>query len=319
MKLHFILNTTAKTGGASSIWKEIAEILMQEHINFEVHQTTYKGAASDIAGQLSSSPEEKVYLIAIGGDGTLNEILNGITDFDKVRLGIIPAGSGNDFVRGTGLRSGVAGFRAILESIRKEEHGHALRRMDLGEASFSGQTRLFGISAGIGLDAIVCKKALTSKLKRMLNRLHLGQLTYLLLTVQTLFSMKTAEVEITSSENENTRHVRKLIFAAAMNLYAEGGGVPMAPKADPYDGSLSLSMAYGIPKAVTFFCLPFLVAGKQTGIPGFSITASGSYSLHTDRPMTLHLDGEYGGEVTDVTFTCRRGALALLGTETRRS
>lgn len=315
MKLHFILNTTAKTGGASSVWREIHSVLMREEINFEVHPTTYPGAASDIAGQLSVSDEKAVYLIAIGGDGTLNEVLNGITDFEKVRLGIIPAGSGNDFVRGTGLRSASDGFRAILESIRSEKQGHVLPRMDLGVVSYQGKTRTFGISAGIGLDAIVCKKALTSKLKRILNRLHIGQLTYLLLTVQTLFSMKTANVELRYSENKTTRQIRKLIFAASMNLYAEGGGVPMAPEADPRDGKLSLCMAYGIPKAVTFFFLPFLVAGKQKHLPGFSILSADSFTLHTDRPVTLHLDGEYGGEVTDVTFSCRKGVLTLLGME----
>ena len=67
--------------------------------------------------------------------------------------------------------------------------------MDLGQVSWNGyeKPRLFAISAGAGLDALVCKKALKSKVKDALNKLHLGKLTYLFLTVQSLFTMQTTD------------------------------------------------------------------------------------------------------------------------------
>ena len=83
--------------------------------------------------------------------------------------------------------------------------------------------------------------------------MHLGKLTYLMLTVQTLFSMKTFGAQV--SVDEETYTYEKMIFAAAMNLHAEGGGVPMAPKSTPYDGKLSLSSAAGISKWKTFWLL----------------------------------------------------------------
>ncbi|MFR0790518.1 MAG: hypothetical protein ACLSHW_07775 [Lachnospiraceae bacterium] len=64
---------------------------------------------------------------------------------------------------------------------------------------------------------------------------------------------------------------QNMIFAAAMNLRAEGGGVPMAPDSTPYDGNISLSSASGIPKWKTFFLLPLLALGKQGGINGFDV------------------------------------------------
>lgn len=68
--------------------------------------------------------------------------------------------------------------------------------MDLGEVNFGEKKRLFAISAGIGLDALVCKKALKSTIKDILNKIRLGKLTYLVLTVQSLFTMQTADAEI---------------------------------------------------------------------------------------------------------------------------
>mgnify|MGYP000181766728 CR=1 FL=1 len=59
-----------------------------------------KGMLRKLAEQISRvKGEEPVYLLVVGGDGTINEVLNGITDFDKVRFGVIPTGSGNDFGR----------------------------------------------------------------------------------------------------------------------------------------------------------------------------------------------------------------------------
>ena len=84
-----------------------------------------------------------------------------------------------------------------------------------------------------------------------------------------------------------------MIFAASMNLPAEGGGVPMAPDASPQDGLLSLSSAAGIAKWRTFFLLPLLVAAKQEGIKGFNIRDEKGFRVVLDKPMVLHADGEY--------------------------
>ncbi len=314
--IHFIVNTTAKTGGSASVWDELKPIMDEQNIPYELHVTRFEGAATKIAKKLSKSTEDKIYLVSVGGDGTMNETINGITDFEKIRFGVIPAGSGNDFARGLGLKKSKEGLMDIIKSIEAEEAGKPLFRMDLGKVRWGkglNEERLFGISSGIGLDAIVCKKALTSKLKKVLNVLRLGRLTYLLLTVWTLFSMETAEADINLLPQKKQLHTKKMIFAAAMNLYAEGGGVPMAPSAKAADGNVTLAMAHGIPKAVTFILLPFLVVGKHEKLHGFTVKKAKEIRLHTDTPMVLHADGEYCGEVDDVTFTCLEKKLMLLG------
>jgi diacylglycerol kinase family enzyme len=243
--------------------------------------------------------------------------------FEKVRFGMIPMGSGNDFGRGLNLpKDPTENWKMIQKHILAGKD--SFRRIDLGQVTVLGQKhpRLFGISAGVGLDAIVCKKALRSGLKTFLNRIHMGKLTYILLTVQTLFSMDTADVELTYLLDETAAEkaataseactLNKMIFTAAMNLRAEGGGVPMAPNADPADGKLSVCSAYGIPKWRTFFCLPLLVAAKHEKLKAFQLKNCKSVRMSLSKPMIIHADGEYCGESAEVTFTCLPQKLKML-------
>ena len=317
-EIYFIVNEGARTGKAAGIWGKVRELLVTKEITYKAYQTKYKGHATNLAQKISSLPKEVIYLIVLGGDGTINEVLNGITDYEKVRLGVIPTGSGNDFGRGLGLpKDSKAALESILACIEQEQtQGTKPNRIDLGEVSWPGcaEPRIFGISAGAGLDAIVCKKALQSGLKKFLNKLHLGKLTYLLLTVQTLFLMDTADMTFTyHQENEETTvEESKVIFAAIMNLRAEGGGVPMAPHASFTDGKLSVCSAYGIPKWRTFLCLPFLVAARHERIKGFCVENAKQIELTISKPMVLHADGEYLGDVEQAKFCCLEGKLMLL-------
>lgn len=298
--LYFIVNETSRSGKTRQIWKDIQQSLIKADVSYEYMITQGRDHATKLASEISQRPEDNICIVVIGGDGTMNEVINGIADFDKVRFGIIPTGSGNDFGGGLDLpKSPEENLQRIISSYKAGENSY--RAVDIGLVRWGqNQKKLFGISSGIGLDAIVCKKALSSKLKNVLNKLGLGSLTYVLLTIITLFSMKTADFEISYDNNKST--LKKTIFAAAMNLRAEGGGVPMAPDANPYDGKLSISSASGIPKWITFLCLPFLVAGKHTHIKGFNLVSCREASIHSSQKMTLHADGEYVADVTDLTF-----------------
>lgn len=298
--LYFIVNETSRSGKTRQIWKDIQQSLIKADVSYEYMITQGRDHATKLASEISQRPEDNICIVVIGGDGTMNEVINGIADFDKVRFGIIPTGSGNDFGGGLDLpKSPGENLQRIISSYKAGEDSY--KAVDIGLVRWGqNQKKLFGISSGIGLDAIVCKKALSSKLKNVLNKLGLGSLTYVLLTIITLFSMKTADFEISYDNNKST--LKKTIFAAAMNLRAEGGGVPMAPDANPYDGKLSISSASGIPKWITFLCLPFLVAGKHTHIKGFNLVSCREASIHSSQKMTLHADGEYVADVTDLTF-----------------
>jgi YegS/Rv2252/BmrU family lipid kinase len=273
--------------------------------------TEYEGHATVLAREICRKEDPDICIVVVGGDGTMNEVINGMEHFERVRFAMLPAGSGNDFARGLGIRRDA---RKNLEQIVNgyEKGTSFYKKVDLGKVTWDNDahSKLFGISSGVGMDAIVCKKALHSGLKTFLNKIYLGKLTYVLLTIQTLFSMDTGE--LTAEFDGKKKKFRKLIYMAAMNLRAEGGGVPMAPKATPYDGILSVCSASGIPKWRTFFCLPILLMAKHERLKGFQMNDCKSVKIHISKPFVLHADGEYCGDVTDATFSCEAQKLHMI-------
>lgn len=301
---YFIVNLTSRSGKAAAIWESIKEYMEDTDVDYKSWVLEYEGHATQIASYICDHYEGEINMVVVGGDGTANEVVNGITDFDRVNFAIIPTGSGNDLVRGLGYEG------KPLEHLKRILSSKESRRIDIGRVIWLNdegeyKNRLFAISSGVGMDAIVCKKALTSRLKKVLNRIGLGKLTYLVITIQTLFSMHTVDAMVRyGGESEDSRNVCKLIFAAAMNMRAEGGGVPMAPDADFADGRLSVCYVSGIPKWKTFLVLPFLVLAKHKGIKGVCIEDCEAFEMNLSAPEVLHADGEYLGEVTYIRFEC---------------
>ena len=213
--LYFIVNEKSKSGNAKQIWKEIEEVLKVRNVSYQAFVSEYRGHAGKLAAEICAMDDNDICLVAVGGDGTANEVINGITDFEKVRFGVIPTGSGNDLARGLLLsKDPKNGAIHILNAMKKSREDTWC--MDLGEVNFGEEKRLFAISAGIGLDALVCKKALKSTIKDILNKIRLGKLTYLVLTVQSLFTMQTADAEIFFDREEGLQK-KRMIFTAAMN------------------------------------------------------------------------------------------------------
>lgn len=305
--LYFIVNEKSGSGRGASIWEELCAFLKEEQIPYQSWCTEYEGHATILAGELCTKRDPDIRLIVLGGDGTVNEVLNGITDFGRIRFGLIPTGSGNDFARGLGMQG------TPKEQLRKFLTTADSASIDLGRVTFptTGQSRLFAISSGMGMDALVCKNVNQSRLKHILNRIHLGKVSYLLITVYSLFTMETAGMTMTLGQ-ETPRNYPALIFSAAMNFRAEGGGIPMTPRASAADGILSVCTVNNIPKWLTFFYLPLLALGRHEGLKAVHITECMSLYLHTDTPVTVHADGEYLGEYTDVKYECLPGILRIM-------
>ena len=320
---YFIVNTKSRSGKSLGVWKNVRKVLKEAHIEFKAYETQYEGHALKLARDICKKKDEDKSLIIVGGDRTVNEVINGINDngiedFKKIKVGLIPAGSGNDFARGLGIAGNETDIiKEILEreKIAKDYKGeNYYTKIDIGQVTWKEdnleKSRLFAISSGVGLDAIVCKKTNTSKLKKILNKIRLGKLTYILFTIETLFSMTTfmADVKIKDEKFK----FNKVIFMANMNVRAEGGGVPMAPNANPADGNLHMCMANGIPKWRTFFCLPLLVMARHEGIKGFDIIDNEECEIMTDKPVVLHADGEYLADTNEVKYMCLKEKLCIL-------
>lgn len=231
---HIIVNKKSQSGRGEKLWPVIEGELERRRTEFRVYPTKYRGSARETAARLTAkgvwNPDD--VLLAIGGDGTANEAVDGITSLSDVKFGYIPTGSGNDFARGAGIPSDpLQALEAVLKGEEKE--------INIGTALLGSQKRRFLVSTGIGFDAGICHEALASKIKNTLNRLHLGKLTYVMIALRQLFYLEPFILDA-ALENGEHRSFENVLFAVAMNFPYEGGGFCFCPEADGTDDLLDV-------------------------------------------------------------------------------
>lgn len=285
--LYFILNPKAQSKGSGEVWPEISRVLHQQAIPHQVLATRYEGHAGELARAVSEK-DPLATVVAVGGDGSIHEIISGLTNLSTVTLGVIPCGSANDFARGMGIPSEIGrALRTLLD------RAHVVR-IDLGIAEKDGRKSRFAVSCGIGFDAAVCHEALASRMKDSLNGLGLGRLTYSAIAAK---QIALYEPETVTIETDGGRSFRfdDVYFVAAMNQRCEGGGLMLTPKARPDDGVLDLFVCGGLTRAGLIGSIPATRTGSHTHIPGPRYLRCRTAVIRTGKPRPIHLDGESGG------------------------
>ena len=317
-----ITNPSSRSGAAQGTGAKLSRLLEKNGIPYKMCYTAGPGDGRRIAAEISkeaSASGEEITLAVLGGDGTINEVLNGITDFSKIRFAIVPVGSANDFARGLALPENED---ELLERVAENE---VRRTLDLGRLTYLRRSdilsrlhpdvipdeQIFGYSAGIGFDAAVTEEALKSRIKDFLNKVHLGSLTYGVIGLrQMLKARKTAcDIELDSGEKI---HFDNIFFAAAMNLPYEGGGYPFAPDADGSDGKLNLLIVGNLPRARAMLSFPAAKKGKIYSIKGTYHYTCSRVRIRTAEPMWVHTDGEVSMKSDEIEFAALPGKLRLI-------
>lgn len=281
---HFIVNPNSRSGQGQLIWKDIERELKQRQIVYQVYFTRFKRHAAKIAGEITSDGAPHT-LVVLGGDGSINEVINGIHFPSQTTLGYIPVGSGNDFARGLNLPS------KPLEALDLLLSSSSTRELDIGLLQYPNRQRRFVVSSGIGYDASICHKLGVSSLKTILNRLKLGKLAYVALALDRLYHCKPQEMTVILDDE---RHInfQKTYFAAAMNLPFEGGGCKFCPSAAPDDGLLELIVIADVPKIHALAILPTVFFGKHTHLKGVHIYQCQKAEIYSSAALPIHTDGE---------------------------
>lgn len=304
---HIIINPSSCTGKGIHTWHRMKDELDRQSVPYKSYLTTHFGHGRQLAEQIcQAGSEEIIRLIIVGGDGTVNEVVNGIPDLKKVNIGFVPAGSSNDLGRSLGLsKDPIINLNNILKS-------STVRLMDIGVITGSDkkETR-FLISSGAGYDASVCQEALNSSLKTFLNHLRLGKLTYILLAIKQIFAKPFMNGAISADGGVFTEFHKILLITTMIQKY-EGGGMKMAPEADPNDGLLSICMVHGLSKLLILFLLPNLLFGRHTRFKGVETFNCRELSVRLSRSEVIHVDGECPGEVNEYKIICQHNELQLL-------
>ncbi|MEE1314312.1 MAG: diacylglycerol kinase family protein [Faecalimonas sp.] len=280
----FIVNPHARSGMGQKVWDELEALLKQKKVSYEVHFTKYQKHATALVAELTADGEAHT-LIALGGDGTVNEVVNGISDFSKIRFGYIPIGSGNDFARGMKLPSDPD---TALSYLLKKSRTKAI---NIGELSYKGKKRRFAVSTGFGFDADICHESAVSRLKFVLNKLKLGKLTYVCIALHRLLLAKPCTVKLTVNQHQKLRF-EKTFFVAIMNSPYEGGGVKFCPKAKNDDDKLDILVASNVSKLKVLCLLPLALFGLHTGFQGVTLLRCEQIEIESEKALPVHTDGE---------------------------
>lgn len=321
---YIIVNPASKSGKGEKIWSVIEPVLIQKEIEYKVFFSKKAGHVIKLVRELSvallnDNSDFILKLIVLGGDGTLNEILQGISDFDRVQLGYIPTGSSNDLARDLQLPKDPL---KILENILACEKPST---MDLGCLTYNqlsdelsrqhsnadSYKRYFVVSCGIGFDAAVCEEALASKFKNVLNKIGLGKLTYLTIALKQLIKAKKITCTVTL-DDDRAIYLPKFLFVACMNHQFEGGGFKFCPGANATDGIIDVCAVGNIPKWLVLMALPTAFFGKHYLFKGIDHYTASRIHLETSSPLWVHTDGEVTMKSCSITLSCEQNKLQFL-------
>lgn len=304
---HFIINPHSRTGKARHLWEQLRPQLTSKKVEFKEYFTERNGHATLIAQKICKDEVGIKNIIIVGGDGTANEVINGIDSYQNVVLGYIPTGSSNDLARGLKLPKDPL---AALEHILNPKH---FTYVDHGIITFndSNITRKFAVSCGLGYDATVCHEVLRSKIKKMLNKIGLGKLTYIVIAVKKIFTNIPTDAEIII-DGHKKKSVHNMIFIASMIHKYEGGGLLISPKAKPDDRKLSICLVSNIPKLKVLLLMPTIFFGKHTHIKGVDIFDCSTLDITTANNSMVHTDGEYCDYHKKVRISCTKEQIRMI-------
>lgn len=306
---HIIINPASRSGKGLKIWKqEVEPALHAEDVSYRSYFSEKEGDVARIVSEvLASAQERPIHIILLGGDGTVNEALQGMDDTSEVILGYIPTGSSNDLARDMQIPKEPA------EALRLILHTGKAHAMDLGIITYdNGVQRRFAVSCGIGFDAAVCEETLHSALKKVFNKIGLGKLTYLGIALKQLFTAKSVSCRLTLDDGEPIE-IKKLLFVTGMNHRYEGGGFMFCPNADASDGYLDLCVVGDVWKPVVLLALPTAYFGRHFFIKGVTAHRAHKFHVETSAPLWVHTDGEVITQTHSFTATCRQGAIKFIG------
>ncbi len=301
--LYFIINPNSRSGEGKKVWKQLEVTLKERNIEYEAYYTKYPGHGTKLVKKCARLDNSKI--IAIGGDGTVDEVINGLPLNGTVTMGFIPVGSGNDFARGMNIKDEPA---KILEHILATEEGTP---MDVGVVQTAKKHSHFAISSGFGYDAEVAYEVSHSPWKKILNRIHLGKLVYAVAAMKLIFTFRPSDVDLIIDDKE-TKHFKKTYLIAAMNLQYEGGGFRFCPDASYTDGELDFMLVHGVPKLAVLLLFPTAFFGLHRYIPAVKIFRAKKLQIKSSLPQKIHEDGEFVTITNQVTYHTKHQVIKFL-------
>ncbi|MBU5590724.1 diacylglycerol kinase family lipid kinase [Clostridium sp. MSJ-4] len=271
MKHLFVINPIAGRGKSLTYIDKIKEIFKDRDEEYIIEITERKGHAVQLVKEYTSKEDYRVY--AIGGDGTLNEVLNGMINSNS-SLSVIPCGTGNDFART--LLENIHSEDILLDTINGDE-----KFIDVAKAN----ERYYINISSVGFDSEVVYNARLFKNMKFLP----NHLAYIFSLFYTPFVYKSIPMKVNIDDlilNQRT------MLIAASNGKCYGGGIPITPNADIQDGLLDICVVDHAPLLKLIRFLPRALKGKHGSVKEVSFYKAHKISVESSSPFTFNADGE---------------------------
>lgn len=296
-----IINPNADVGNA---WRRASDLrpVVEAHGGADWTGTVYPTHATELAHQAAEEGYERI--IAIGGDGTVHEVINGLMQVPagrRPKLGIVPVGTGNDFAHNAGIERvpELAMQRAMTGTpkaidIALVEDGH-------------GRREYWDNTLGIGFDAIINLRSRKIPLLR-------GFLVYLVAVFQTI--LLNHDAPRMSIKTDQAEWEQELLMIVLCNGPREGGAFLVAPEARIDDGWLHYASIENVSRPMLIRIVPEVMRGTHGRFSAVSLGRFRDFSLRADRPLHIHTDGEvfagFGTDVRELKVEILPGAVELL-------
>lgn len=279
-----VVNPASAGGSTDRRWPEIQDRL-RHHLDFEVAYSQYAGHAIELAGEARRSGYAR--LIAVGGDGTLNEVVHGAYSANSPNpmpaLSLIPAGTGADFARTLAIP------RSLEQACARLGDPRAVPS-DLGVVSYQGGDgpgrRYFVNAAGLGYDAEVVNR------RNGFNRYVRGTLPYLASLAATLLSYENKDISVTVDGASYRRRINAVVVAIGRFF---GGGMRIAPNAEVSDGLFDVVTIGDVGRVELIYNLPGVYRGTHLRNPKISVERAESVRVDSDQRLLVQADGELLG------------------------
>ncbi|MEZ4358362.1 MAG: diacylglycerol kinase family lipid kinase [Eubacteriales bacterium] len=280
-----IANPVAGKGRSLKTLSLATKLLDKACAKYKIIKTRYPGHATQIASDAVKRGEKNI--LALGGDGTVLEVAKGLLNTDSV-LGIIPGGTGNDFIRSLNVSNNL---EAAIENILAGN----TKKVDVGMAN----DNYFLNVAGTGFD--VCVVEYTKKT----NRFFTGMPAYYLAVLISILKYKGQTMTIVANGQSITK---KLMLIAIANGKQYGGGMKVAPMAKPDDGIFHITTIDMPSKLKILFMLPRFIKGQHEKFTEIKSFVCDEIEVLCENTLSINMDGDLIG-TTPVKFKLLKSAL----------
>ena len=286
----FIINPIAGGGKANSLISQIKESMDKHNRKYDIILTSKPKEAIEISKE---NVDKYEIIVAVGGDGTINEVAKGIISTGRGTLGIIPGGTGNDMAKSLGISMDPQKSLEILNRGFKKE-------IDIGTVNNSS---FFNI-ASVGLDAEVIENH--NKFKSRIR----GGKVYILSVIYTLFNFKDKDLEI---EIDGKILNEKIMLLAVGNGKYYGGGMKIIPTAKINDGFLHICIVSGISKIKTMILFPTIFKGNHIKYEKYvRIYKAKKIKIKSKTKISINVDGEVFPQEKEIEFKLNSQKLQVI-------